>query len=176
MKTKLICLIVLLTATLGAKAQEAPQLQMNLDLSSLSLIGEALRTPPSASDANAVATGGQLIAEWRRTHSGDWNKIVSSGSSSYDTLIGLPVWATAADGKAFVLALIRVSTLAQIISSGDQVLTNYVSEYEQLKKLTDAVSVVRNELPPLKAQVNSLSKAQSDSIVAAVNAFSEAVK
>ena len=176
MKVTLLCMLILVSAAPSVRAQQADQPPNAIDFSTLSLIGEALGTPPSPADVSNVMKGSQLISDWRKTHSEDWNKIVSSGNGSYEVIAELSVWPTPADGKAFVLALIRTTTLSGIISSGDQVLQNYVSEYDQLKKLTDAVSVIRNELPPLKIQVGSLSTTQKNSIIAAASAFSAATK
>ncbi|WP_157817339.1 hypothetical protein [Bradyrhizobium sp. SK17] len=174
--SKLVTSALVLLATLYVNVSCADPLPVALDLDSLVLIGQSLSTPLASADNDLVNRGAQTIATWRQAHPDEWNKIVASGKSSYATLAALPAWSNPNDGKEFVAALIRVTSAAQVVSSGDQLLKNYMAQYDTLKKLTDAVLTIRNEVPALNQQVNSLSKAEKDAVLGATRAFGKATQ
>ena len=173
---KLFTAALVLLVTLYVNVSCADPLPVALDLDSLILIGQSLSTPLASADSDLVNRGAQTIASWRQAHPDEWNKIVASGTSSYATLAALPAWSNPNDGKEFVAALIRVTSAAQVVSSGDQLLKNYTAQYDTLKRLTDAVLTIRNEVPALNQQVNSLSKTEKDAVLGATNAFRKATQ
>jgi hypothetical protein len=154
----------------------AAQSESTIDLASLQLIATALQGQITVADANLVAKQSVALANWRQSHADEWNQVAANSQDSYAALLKLSFWPTPDDAKSFVLALIRVMCSSQINAAGDQLLQNYVSEYNNMKSTLDAIGSIRDKLPLFKVQQDRLSAADKNSISGAADAFVKATQ